>query len=865
MYYSVGRMPGSRRAKLCLYTLALALGLSAQGAGAVHSQILAGYVLLVLASGYFALTWRKTSGWLEPRAGKAVPSAPGSARSGERGAGSAGSLRECVGIAVWICLAIYSLLQALPLPLGWVARLAPDNADIWARALEPFNVPAPSFASISIAPGRTLVEAVKFASYAVVFAVSARLSRLYGVRVVALLVFASALAVALVTALHQLAGAERLFGLYAPKDATDVAPLLNPNNRAGYLNLGFFCGLGLLFRYGREPRGILCGLGLVLLVTESLMAQSRAGTACLVLGMVLALATRRSSRGAREFGRAVQLGLVLLIGASGALMMLSARRKGGLGFEDQSLEKLDLIQRSAVLARDHWLTGVGRGGFGSVFSAYQSPGFPKVYEHAENLPLQWAAEWGVPVAVVALAALAWVLAPVLSRRTFAGPVRRCVLVGAVVLLLQNLVDLGLEIPAIAAALVSLAGALCGGLDLAKVKPAPAELAGRLLTAGAALSVVTLGLALALGSDSPARERDRLRGALVEARGAPSESFWSELREARLAYPADPYFPLLGAAGALAAGQNALPWVARALERGPASGSAHLYLARALAARGAKRQALGALREAVTLDPTQSDTAIQLATRWDPTALAEIVPRGPAGIALLRSLAARSRDPAQRLEWLTEVLERDPDDSEAHLQVAHELHAALTKPDAGVCRGRHEWCLNAVVDHARRGARPGDPRAAILEAKVLERRSGPAAAEAHLAAVCSALPSNLECFAELAALAITNGSARASEAVNAAAALGCATRERCGQTHYRLGEQFARVGQWHNAASHFQHAARELPSAAAYRALAQAARQLGQEGRATDALRRAELLEAAAKPSGAGAAANVQSASSTTQR
>ena len=41
-------------------------------------------------------------------------------------------------------------------------------------------------------------------------------------------------------------------------------------------------------------------------------------------------------------------------------MMLSARRKGGLGFEDQSLEKLDLIQRSAALARDHWLTGVGR-------------------------------------------------------------------------------------------------------------------------------------------------------------------------------------------------------------------------------------------------------------------------------------------------------------------------------------------------------------------------------------------------------------------------------------------------------------------------------------------------------------------------
>ena len=40
-------------------------------------------------------------------------------------------------------------------------------------------------------------------------------------------------------------------------------PLLNPNNRAGFLNLGFFCGLGLLFRSGTRPVAALIGIGVV--------------------------------------------------------------------------------------------------------------------------------------------------------------------------------------------------------------------------------------------------------------------------------------------------------------------------------------------------------------------------------------------------------------------------------------------------------------------------------------------------------------------------------------------------------------------------------------------------------------------------
>src|SRR5690606_39750346 len=113
-----------------------------------------------------------------------------------------------------------------------------------------------------------------------------------------------------------------------------------------------------------------------------------------------------------------------------------------------SLEKLDLFARAARLVADHPLLGVGRGAFGSAFSPYQPRAGAIVFEHAENLPLQWAAEWGVPVALAALAALAWSLRPVLARRTLESPARRCALIGLLVLAAPTLADLGTELPAV---------------------------------------------------------------------------------------------------------------------------------------------------------------------------------------------------------------------------------------------------------------------------------------------------------------------------------------------------------------------------------------------------------------------------------
>jgi tetratricopeptide (TPR) repeat protein len=841
-HYSVGRMPDRKVTKVYSHTLAAALALSAQAVGAIHLPIVVAYATLVAISGCLALAAGSLFSRDRSRIGPRSPRAPASA-----------SRRIDVGAGLWFALALVCLLQAAPLPLGWIRELAPSQGEIWARAMRPFGAPPPELASLSLAPHRTLVEALKTASYGIIFYLSVRLGR-HGMGRIAALAFASALAVALVTLVHRAAGAERLFGIYSPSDTLAVAPLLNPNSRAGYYNLGFFCGLGLLFRVGASPRGAFVGVGLVLLVAEILLCQSRGGTACLVLGMLLVPLLRPRASGdppseatREQLSRAVQVAIVGSIAAGAAAMAMVSRPKGGFGFED-SLTKLDLFARAARLALDHALWGVGRGAFGSAFSPYQSGAGSMVYEHAENLPLQWAAEWGLPVALLALAALGWSIWPVLSRRSLASPVRRCALIGAGVLCVQNMVDLGLEITAVAALLVYVLGGLVGaslGSTGAVGEPGP-----RLLSFGVVLSLFCIGLVIAEGGDSPARERERLHAELAGAHGAPGDAFWAALRSAVLEYPADPYLPLLGASAALASQKDALPWAARAIECAPNSAPAQLALARALQARRATAQALVALRRAIELDPGSAGSAIRLGLEWrlPPELLARAVPEGPNGTAPLRMLADASQPGStERVHWLEEALARDPESASIHYRIALELSRDVLLGERGViCRERRNDCLRRAAQHAARAAVPPSPAAAVLSAQLVELSEGPGAAEEHLAAGCAPFPGDEECARSLVALALRNQSARLPAAVRVLIAAGCATRERCEATHSSLAGQYATLGQWRNAAHHYRQATQEWPTAGNWRALANASRQLGQTERAEDALRRAELLEAEKK-------------------
>ncbi|MEO7329767.1 MAG: hypothetical protein ABI193_14400, partial [Minicystis sp.] len=166
--------------------LALGVAGSALAVGSVHTGTLLLVALVVLS----ALALEIYAGLVTPGARRPSLSLP---------AGILGAL------------ALYCLLQAVPLPFALLRVVAPANADVWARALLPFGeLDPPRWASLSLDPGASLVEALRWATYTAVFvtatSISARRGAAWGVS----LVFLSAVLAALTTVGHGLAGATKV-------------------------------------------------------------------------------------------------------------------------------------------------------------------------------------------------------------------------------------------------------------------------------------------------------------------------------------------------------------------------------------------------------------------------------------------------------------------------------------------------------------------------------------------------------------------------------------------------------------------------------------------------------------------------------
>ena len=68
-----------------------------------------------------------------------------------------------------IGLTLYTALQCVPMPIGWLAAIAPHNADVWSRALSPLHEPGPSWAPITLDPIATRVEVLKGVAYLLTF------------------------------------------------------------------------------------------------------------------------------------------------------------------------------------------------------------------------------------------------------------------------------------------------------------------------------------------------------------------------------------------------------------------------------------------------------------------------------------------------------------------------------------------------------------------------------------------------------------------------------------------------------------------------------------------------------------------------
>jgi tetratricopeptide (TPR) repeat protein len=481
---------------------------------------------------------------------------------------------------------------------------------------------------------------------------------------------------------------------------------------------------------------------------------------------------------------------------------------------------------------------VGRGGFEAAIGPFRETGTYTSYTHAENFAVDWAAGWGIPVAILALVGFGWTLRP---TRLGAGRsvVALASVVGVGVLLLQNLVDLALEVPAVG----GLTFAVLGGLWGANTRElaAPTSRLKRVLAwVPGSVGLIALASAAALGRSPAPQARTELAKLYAGAElqdAASRERLFERLRDEIRRHPGDAYFPRLAALAALRdPSRKALPLIAQALRRDPRSGRSHFVLAHVLMQRGARDQALMELRLAAEHEPILAALIARYAVLWGTDARSierAFPPHDTTAGVLLNALSQKrvTSDPKLRLDLLEIGVERYPDVLHLRSLLANQL-LATCRPEAAPCIARVRQQADAI--------RRLDPTASLpleLTARIEMLHDRPAEAERLLEKECTAYADAPSCLQLRAVAARQNRSANVDDAVKAYVAAACTGRG-CADAAGWAGDFYGAQGMWGSALPFFERAARLDPSRARWTKVGEVAERVRARDRALIAFRRA---------------------------
>ncbi len=659
-------------------------------------------------------------------------------------------------------LTLYTAFQTIPLPAGLIAAIAPHTADVWARSLSPLGEPGPRWHPISLDPIATKIEVLRGLAYLVAFLTAVRIARRrQGVAFLSWVLITSCALVAVAAIAHPAVGVDKVYGLITPKTGvSSIAPLLNINHLAGYVNIGAMVAFGaLLSPRPIAPRAVIASLTLFLCATELWLA-SRGGVGSMLFGLILGTALYVLRK--RE-GRDVRAAVVLTAAAVAAgvgMFVLAAFDSSLDQLADKDLSKLS-VTRSCFgsMLPNYPLFGVGRGAFESTFPEFRTgagAGFI-VFSHPENILSQWFTEWGAIAATLGFGSLAYALSPrsALSRGDMAlGP-----WFALSVLALHNLVDFSSEVPGVVLALVTCAAIVVGGStdgrrnkwDLWASRP-------RLLVAiSAGAAMIAIPVALSGRSHELLDERIRLRNASSDT-NLSDAAFRAQIREAMLSHPAEAYFPYLGGAHALFTHhESVMPWMERTLDRAPVYGPAHLVLARWLRRRSPAQARLEyrlAAEQGAGLIP--STELVTLVGSFEDAQ--EIAPNGKAGVESLESIsrALASSLPATRWRIDQDLLSRGPVLNVTVLAEQRLVQDALADLEAGDAA---PWCADGscpkIALEAADRAEARDPTSStafVVRARVMAMQGDPAGGLDHLRQACETSGDRPSCLNGLALLA-----------------------------------------------------------------------------------------------------------------
>jgi hypothetical protein len=426
-------------------------------------------------------------------------------------------------------------------------------------------------------------------------------------------------------------GTHAILGIFEPvfRERIVIGTFINHNHTAGVLTLTSIPAIALAAASRPLGRVLVASAGAVA-ASAIFVTGSRGSLVGLAAGFVITIALLAHTSTARRYAGGIALGGVLIGGTFFALnaevvtSRFRAERSAG------PREKV-LAWRDAVAITEHFpLTGIGRGAYQEVAPHYK--GFTRWVRntHPESWPLQWSAEWGLPVTIALMILAGFALA---RRLLFDKPDSSAVAAagGLTAIAAQNLFDFNLEFYGCAAPAAVLLGVLAarrGAHETPHPTLAP-WVPPAVLVAGAGALAGYLAFAAPQGYLLLDRNLARLDAAALDA--------------AVRAHPADFRFHLeRGRRRAATEPDLARLDLSRAAFLDPNHPAPHLELARLLVARG--RKASAALEYRATLERRPDAAVVDEITRrcTDP---ADVMRALPANRALIehasRTSAARS--------------------------------------------------------------------------------------------------------------------------------------------------------------------------------------------------------------------------------
>lgn len=509
-------------------------------------------------------------------------------------------LRRCAALLAALAAPVALMTaQLVPLPPSWLLALSPRAAALHALAALPgaapltLDVPA---TVMQLGHGALLLGVALAAAWLCRDRRRARrllwaLSVCGGIE-------------AAVAALHLLCGNRTsVLWIYPfpPGWVSGLGTFINCNHAASLLLLTSGVTAGLVLE--RAPstglgRGALWLL-LAAQVAALVWSRSRGavGAGVLFAVVLMSLCWQRRMGAARALLLSGLGALALALVAAQSVPWVSHRLRPLWDGSIWRYQKVRVWRDTPALIRDFPLAGAGRGAFRSAFAAYRTGDEYVLETSPASLPLQHAAELGVPAAILLWLLGARVARDLWRRKAELDPAELGAACGCGAVLLHNLVEFSLEYPGVAVPWVACLSLVCARAH--RREPPSRQQAGATSprvparALAAALGLALVAVAAATGWAQPRRleaQHERLRQALLRRDPATEDLYQAAVRW----HPADAPIALLGASTAVYVSHQpllALRRTNRVLQLHPADSEVHWVAAHALRDLGKPAQAL----------------------------------------------------------------------------------------------------------------------------------------------------------------------------------------------------------------------------------------------------------------------------------